>query len=72
MKKGKMNTAPAIVTSESPCPVLAPYSRMITSAFLSTLSLSAAQNCAQNSGAKRREDINCAIMIRPVVLEPSY
>src|SRR6266849_1746545 len=35
---------------------------MITSAFLRTLSLSAEQNCAQNSGAKRRDDINCLIM----------
>src|ERR1700732_2352142 len=35
---------------------------MMTSAFLSTLSLSAEQNWAQNSGAKRRDDINCLIM----------
>jgi hypothetical protein len=33
---------------------------------LRTLSLSAEQNWAQNSGAKRRENINCLIMIRPV------
>src|SRR3954454_1488472 len=61
-KNGKMNTAPATVTSESPCPEATPYRIMMTSAFLSTLSFSAEQNCAQNSGAKRRDDISCLIM----------
>src|SRR5882724_5410700 len=63
MKKGKMKTAPATVTSASPWPSAAPYSSMMTSAFFKTLSLSAEQNCAQNSGAKRRDDINCLIMV---------
>src|SRR6058998_2913541 len=40
---------------------------MMTSAFLSTLSLSAEKNCAQNSGAKRRDDINSLIMTSPVL-----
>src|SRR6266702_4149103 len=35
---------------------------MMTSAFISTLSFSAEQNWAQNSGAKRRDDINSLIM----------
>src|SRR3954451_10536222 len=39
---------------------------MMTSAFLSTLSFSAEKNCAPNSGAKRREDINSLIMTNPV------
>src|SRR6266496_3774662 len=43
---------------------------MMTSAFLSTLSLSAEQNCAQNSGAKRRVDINCLIMIGSLAFQP--
>src|SRR5579872_1347844 len=34
---------------------------MMTRAFLSTLSLSAAQNCAQNSGANRRDTISSRI-----------
>jgi hypothetical protein len=34
---------------------------------LSTLSLSAEKNCAQNSGAKRRDDINSLIMTSPVL-----
>jgi hypothetical protein len=33
---------------------------------LSTLSLSAEKNCAQNSGAKRRDDIKSLIMTSPV------
>src|SRR6266567_9289872 len=40
---------------------------MMTSAFLSTLSLSAEKNCAQNSGAKRRDDIKSLIMTSPVL-----
>src|SRR5215204_584830 len=36
---------------------------MMTSAFFSTLSFKAEQNCDQNSGAKRREDSNSLIMI---------
>src|ERR1044072_8997830 len=40
---------------------------MMTSAFLSTLSLSAEKNCAQNSGAKRRDDIKSLIMTNPVL-----
>src|SRR5439155_21530725 len=39
----------------------------MTSAFLSTLSFSAEKNCAQNSGAKRRDDINSLIMTSPVL-----
>src|SRR5437763_10749682 len=39
---------------------------MMTSAFLSTLSFSAEKNCAPNSGAKRRDDINSLIMTNPV------
>src|SRR5438445_8745502 len=35
---------------------------MMTSAFFSTLSFSAEQNCDQNSGAKRGEDSNSVIM----------
>src|SRR6476660_9113748 len=35
---------------------------MMTSAFFSTLSFSAEQNCDQNNGAKRREDSNSLIM----------
>ena len=35
----------------------------MTSAFFSTLSFSAEQNCDQNNGAKRREDSNSLIMI---------
>ena len=34
----------------------------MTSAFFSTLSFKAEQNCDQNSGAKRREDSNSLIM----------
>ncbi|MGT2437780.1 hypothetical protein ACU4GH_20345 [Bradyrhizobium betae] len=34
---------------------------------MSTLSLSAEKNCAQNSGAKRRDDINSLIMTNPVL-----
>src|SRR5579872_4287948 len=37
----------------------------MTRPFLSTLSLSAEQNWAQNSGAKRRDDINSLIMGLP-------
>src|SRR6516225_4939062 len=66
MKNGKMKTAPATVTSASPWPATAPYNRIMTSAFFKTLSFSAEQNCAQNNGAKRRDDINCMIMIGPV------
>src|SRR3954447_135359 len=40
---------------------------MMTSAFLSTLSFSAEKNCAQNSGAKRRDDIKSLIMTSPVL-----
>src|SRR3954454_19378172 len=40
---------------------------MMTSAFLSTLSLSAEKNCAQNSGAKRRDDIKSLIRTSPVL-----
>src|SRR4029078_6428940 len=35
---------------------------MMTSAFFSTLSFNAEQNCDQNNGAKRREDSNSLIM----------
>src|SRR6516165_10447547 len=38
----------------------------MTSAFFSTLSFNAEQNCAQNNGANLRDDINCLIMVRPV------
>src|ERR1700748_543151 len=61
-KNGKMNTAPAIVTSEPPCPDATPYRIMMTRAFLRTLSFKAEQNCAQNNGAKRRDNISCLIM----------
>jgi hypothetical protein len=56
MKKGAMKTAPASVTSDSPCspPIRNRMSR--TSAFLRKLSLNAAKNCRQNRGAKRREN----------------
>src|ERR1700761_6996649 len=40
---------------------------MMTSAFLSTLSFNAEQNCAQNSGAKRRDDIKCLIMAKVLI-----
>src|ERR1700760_1892353 len=36
---------------------------MMTSAFFRTLSLRAEKNCAQNSGAKRRDDISSLIMV---------
>src|SRR5271156_4838744 len=61
-KNGKMNTAPATVTSEPPCPEVTPYRIMMTRAFLRTLSFRAEQNCAQNSGAKRRDNINSLII----------
>src|SRR3954465_12978620 len=62
-----MKTAPATVTRASPLPVAGLLSRMMTSAFLSTLSFSAEKNCAQNSGAKRRDDIKSLIMTSPVL-----
>src|SRR3954451_7546715 len=40
---------------------------MMTSAFFSTLSFSAEKICAQNRGAKRRDDIKSLIMTSPVL-----
>ncbi|MGY3222659.1 hypothetical protein ACVW1B_006740 [Bradyrhizobium sp. USDA 4502] len=57
-----MKTAPASWTSAGPCSLATPYSSMMTSAFFSTLSFNAEQNCDQNSGAKRRDVINSLIM----------
>ena len=61
-RKGAMKMAPASVISEAASSAASLKRMRKTSVFLRKLSLNAARNCVQNSGAKRRDSIMCPCM----------